>query len=501
MSIHHPHPSSPGRGLVCVAAMSVMSLMSTWTLVFFYLLLYITQLSFTWIYMFAFIGRCMRMSVASLLICTNQTLYAYTRIVDSTYNIRSGEYIHATLESNDPRTTVYTIGILFGRSFKPDMSGRRLAAVSEPNILTLRISYNDSSPGVSVTELETGMWDAGSGLSVDRIFNESSVGQVNFDRETSLVASLRVNLSIASTRSAWDGCDTTEVMQFASQAAARDGIDTRMFAHVEYVLPYDFGSTCDFVELSTSGCSVPDETATECAVILRGWDVVTRARGLGYNYGMLRAGGCGLATRECSVADAGTGFDATAIMGASNTVVGLGGFIAPNRMNMGWLRRVSRVSGDGKVAIRALASQSSVDDAAIVIPCTCPVHAAMGDSCIVVLSYRSPVGIDATIDGSFARSVSVHVASATGRSETALVSILREGESHVLLTGKVLFVCVTGSDTAVVAFGDKKLTWVDACNPRERESVAVIVVIAVFGLVLVFVLIFLAGSYFRRRNL
>jgi len=443
----------------------------------------------------------MRMSVASLLICTNTTKYAYTRIADSTYNIRSGEYIHATLESNDPRTNVYTIGILFGRSFKPDMTGRRLAAVSEPNMLTLRISYNDSSPGVSETELETGMWDAGSGLSVHRIFNESSFGQVTFDRETSLVASLRVNLSIASTRSAWDGCDTTEVMQFAGQAAARVGIDTSMFAHVEYVLPYDFGSTCDFVELSTTGCSVPDETATECAVILRGWDVVTRARGLGYNFGMLRAGGCGLATGECSVADAGTGFDATAIMGASNTVVGLGGFIAPNRVHMGWLPRVSRLSGDGKFAIRALASRSLVDDGAIVIPCTCPPNAAMGDSCMTVVSYRSPVGIDANIARSFANSVSVHLASVTGRSETALVSSLREGESHILLTGKVLFVCVTGSEIAVVAFGDKKSTWVDACNPREREPVAVTVVIIICGLVLVVVLIFLAGRYYRRRNM
>ena len=431
----------------------------------------------------------MRTSVASLLMCQNETRFMYTRISDSTYNIKSSEYIHAVLEISDPPTTVYTIGILFGRSFKKDMSGRRLAVVAAPNVLTLKIGYNDSTPAASETELETGLW-GGSVLSVDRIFHDSSFGQVQFDRDASLVASIRLNQSIESTRlSPDDGCDTSAVLQSAGQAAFNMGIDTRLFTHVEYILPSDFGSTCDSVtgsSMSAIGCYVPGGMSDECFVILRSGSVFSRARGFGHNFGLLRAGGCALVPGVCSVSDAVNFSDASAIMGASNTVLGLGGFIAPNRIKMGWLDRVSHVSGDGQFAIGALAVWPSVNDGALIVPCNCPLHSSMGDSCITVVSYRSPTGIDENITDIFRHSVSVHLASATGHSETALLVSLYEGESYLLASGKVVFVCETGRDRAVVAIGGTASKWVDVCVHREPVATTVIVCVVAFVVLVAF---------------
>lgn len=436
--------------------------------------------------MFGFVGRCMKMSVATLLMCQNDTKFVYTTIADSIYNIKSGEYIHATLEQSESNVNAYTIGILFARSFKRDMSGRRLNQLISSNVLTLRVTYTNSEPRATAAELNDGFWNDTHTRSVNSIFYESSYGELEFNKNTSRVATVHLNASIETTRI---GCDTNQMFALAGPAAIAAGIDTSAFTHIQYILPQNYGSTCDWDGLSAIGCSVPGEFIFDnCFAVFRSSTVFTRAHELGHNFGMLHAAGCGLRSGECTSAASTTYGDATAIMGGASNQNRTGGFIAPNRINMGWIGNTTNGSQDGRFTIGALSTWPSTYNTAIRIPCVCPVSAQMGDSCEIIVSYRVPTRVDSSIMDAFAYTVSVHLKS-TEISNTLLITSLGLGDSYKLLTGKVLFVCDTSDAHTLVFIGEESALSTACDDPGLNEAAIIIgvlaaVIVSVFGTML-----------------
>lgn len=431
--------------------------------------------------MFAFIGRCMQMSIASMIMCRNET-NLYTTIIDSVHNIKSGEYIHATLEQPDARFRKYNIGILFSRSFKKDMSvpGRRLNTMIRSNVLTLRIAYTDSEPASTPEELHDGFWNDTRKRSVSSIFHESSYGKAPFDEETSVVATVHLNASIESTHTG--GCDIEPMFELAVPAVTEAGIDFSDFTHIQYILPPNYGSTCNWEGLSLTACSIPGEYIFEnCFSVLRNATVFARAHELGHNFGMFHAAGCGLAQGECLSLSSTPYGDATAIMGGAHNGDQTGGFIAPNRINMGWMDNITDGSLDGTYEISALSEWPSPENAAIRIPIACPVSAQMGNACEIIVSYRTPTRIDSAIADIFDYTISVHLKSATELGITLLLISLRLGDSYQLPNGKVLFVCETYTDGATIVLG-KDGDFKAVCDAAATDSTAIIigVVAAVF---------------------
>jgi hypothetical protein len=262
----------------------------------------------------------------------------------------------------------------------------------------------------------------------------------------------------------------------AGPAAIAANIDVTAFTHIQYIVPLDFGSTCDWAGFSAIGCSIPGGFLFDnCFAVIRNATVFTRAHELGHNFGMLHAAGCGLIEGECTT-DLSTPYgDASAIMGGAQNHYQTGGFIAPNRINMGWMSNITDGSQDGRFAIRALAAWPSPKNAAISIPCVCPVSSQIfGESCELIVSYRAPTGIDSTIMDMFAYTISIHLKSATELSTTLLITSLGLGDSYNLNNGKVLFVCETYVDSAIVVIG-KDGDLKAACDAEAMNPAAIII--------------------------
>ena len=123
---------------------------------------------------------CMRMSFANMLLCENGT--AYIRIVDSTFGIRSGQYINCTISRIDEYSFrienlfVYQASHGTTNCHSRSAHGRGMTeyGVTNRTVLTLRISYLDAQPFVGVNVLDNQMWM--NDLSVSSIFTNSSYG-------------------------------------------------------------------------------------------------------------------------------------------------------------------------------------------------------------------------------------------------------------------------------------------------------------------------------------
>jgi len=425
--------------------------------------------------MIRFVGRCVKISISALLLCQNETRFIYTTIADSVHDIQTGEYIRAALDPVNAKVNTYTIGILFSRSFRQGVpvTGRRLNDMITANVLTLRVAYNNSEPTATEVDLSDGFWDDTRNRSVNTIFYESSYGELQFNKETSLVATVHLNASIESTHIG--ACDIGPMFALVVPVALAAGIDVRAFTHIQYVIPIDYGSACDWLGLSAIGCSVPGGFLFEnCFAVLRNPTVFARAHELGHNFGMLHATGCGLRRGECIDLSSTAYGDASAIMGGASNPDRVGGFIAPYRINMGWMGNITDGSRNGRFAISALATWPSPDDAAVRIPYTCPASLQLGDSCEIILSYRVPTRVDSTIMDVFAYTVSVHLKSATKRSNTLLLISLGRGESYTLLTGKLIVVCETWGSRADVVIGDAG-GFGASCDETEVDSVPIII--------------------------
>ena len=401
--------------------------------------------------MFPFAGQCTRMSIASMLMCTNSTKFAYTRIIDTAFQIDSGEYINATLVQMQRGSTAYTIESILTRSFRSrTVSHRRLGEIHR-NILTLRVAYANSLQSYSEQQLHEGMWGGGVNRSVNNIFYESSFGKVTFTRNASETKTIVIQPSSYFESIRASGCNI-DLLLYATNIAAyrQSNVNLSSFSHVEYIIPLDFGATCA-VEIG-DGIAPIQCHMYECFTVIRSPTVYTRAHELGHNFGLNHAYGCGPGRGRCSSARMLEYGDATAIMGGMFSRDTTGGFIAPNRMNLGWVGNITDGAGDGRFEIGALASWPSDTPHIVRVPSPCPslYEILTGDECEILLSYRAPVGIDVDIrGGSYSQTVSVHIQSPTVRKTLLLVS-LNLGDSYPMPTGQVVSVIATATTHAVV---------------------------------------------------
>lgn len=400
--------------------------------------------------MINFIGQCTRMSIASLLMCRNSTKFSYTRIIDTTFTIDSSEYINATLAYAMNGSTAYTIHSLLSRSFQPNEVGIRRLSELPINILTLRVAYENSSHAYSEQQLQEGMW-GNVNRSVNNILYESSYGTLTFTRNTSQTKTIILQSSNYLDSIRTNGCNIDILLYAANMAAYRESkIDLYSFSHIEYIIPSDFGTTCDS-EIG-DGVGAIQCSMYECFTVIRSPTVFTRAHEIGHNVGFKHAYGCGLERGECSSLRALEYGDATAIMGGMVSRDTTGGFIAPNRMNAGWLGNITDGAADGRFNIGALASWQTDTSHVVRVTGRCPPvpEIFIGDDCEILLSYRAPVGIDVDIiDGPYSLTVSVHIQSINVRKTLLLVS-LRAGDSYQLSTGRVVSVIETNPTHAVV---------------------------------------------------
>ena len=133
---------------------------------------------------------CMRMSFANMLMCENGT--SYITIFDSTFDIRSGQYINGTISQIDEYS--FRIDNLFvyqathekANDNSHSTHGRGMGMIefgvnasngrgmTNRTVLTLHISYLDAQPLVDVEVLNNQMWM--NDLSVSSIFTNSSYG-------------------------------------------------------------------------------------------------------------------------------------------------------------------------------------------------------------------------------------------------------------------------------------------------------------------------------------
>lgn len=443
----------------------------------------------------------MKMSVPSLLICQNDTKFVYTNIIDTNYKIRSGEYIHATLEQSVAKTNSYEIDVLFGRSFKKDMTRRQMSTAHSPTILTLRMSYADAEPGATEIDLNQGLWGDFNTItqprSVNRIFHESSYGQFQFQQNGSFVATVFINESITgSSNNIGTQCSISTILQQGNQAATEANIDTQAFSNIEYIIPTELATRCGLTDMTSEGCAIPGVPISECITIAHISSVSSRSRLFGSHFGLMDATGCGLTEGECTSPYAHG--DASAIMGGAGHVDHTGGFIAPNRISMDWIGDITDSPGDGRLVVRALAiwpSRNNASSAAIRFPCACPSGPYyIGDACSMIISYRTPTGIDSHMMNALWNTVYIHITSESGPSETVLHNTLRLGDSYRLDTGKVIVVCNTQLTNALVYIGDD-ISIFDACPHAPATNILAPVIIGV--IVIIAALILLAKAFTR----
>ena len=451
--------------------------------------------------MFGFAGQCVRMSIASMLVCKNATKFAYTTITDTSFKIKSGEYIHATLTETVALSQIYKIDILFARSFRPDMmNGRRLSEL-HTNILTLRVAYANSSSMYSEMELSEGIW-GNSHRSVQSVFYESSYGAIKFLKNMSDIRTIVLETSAELTYIRTNGCFIQRLLGMVDkEATLGSNIDLETFSHIEYIIPRDYGSTCESDVGEGAGSTMC--TKPNCFTFIRSPTVYTRLHELGHNYNLNHAYGCGLNRSACSTANMLEYGDATAIMGGRFSRDTTGGFIAPNRINVGWLNNITEFEADGRFEIGALAAWPSEKPHVIRIPTTCPspIGIFIGDACEIIMSYRVPTGIDVDIrEAYYSGTVSIHIQAVKKEfeqaSNTLLLVSLGKGESFRISTGQMIFVSEAHQTHTVVTVCHPS-SIAEYCTTSQLQVVW-IVVIAVLAAVTV--LVVCIAVKFRNRS-
>jgi len=438
--------------------------------------------------MFGFIGKCMQTSIVHLLMCTNSSKFRITSIRDDQFNIKSGEYIHATLEPITPGSKTYGIEVLFGRSFKPDMTRRRLSEI-HVNTLTLLVEITNSNLTHNETQTYDDMWSR-SYRSVSSIFNESSYGAVKFQENISETRTI----SITPYASQNTGCNIADISKDLIERASIEADNytpVLTFSRVEFVIHRDFGAICDNVipeGLGTIACRAGDF----CYSVIRKNTVFTRAHELGHTFGMGHAYGCQPVLGACaSPFEYG---DMTSLMGggsSGNTRKTTGGFAAPDRITAGWLgdlhiTNIADSATDRRFEVGALSVWPSEKPHAIRFPSRCQsVGIFTGDNCETILSYRVPVGVDNDIrGGGYSSTVSVHIWQPNQNTTTLLVANLNQAESYQVNAGQVVFVSETFSTHAVITVCRPNSANTDSCGAPQTKSPDLIIMWVIIGVVI-----------------
>jgi uncharacterized membrane protein len=270
---------------------------------------------------------------------------------------------------------------------------------SDQRTLVMVANFNDASVSCSNSAINDAMFADPSGLSVNALYTNNSVGQVSLSGE--VVGPFRLNANSA------EACDLTAWADAADAAASANGIDVSSYARKMYVMPPNM---CPGAGFGTVGGAPSAAWVFTCH--LNG----VYAHEVGHNLGMDHAA---TPTTEYGDTTDPMSFGSDALPGVN----------APHRQELNWLgaNDIQVVSSDGWYDVAPLALDPWVATAprAIVI-------AKADTQEKYYLSYRLPQGFDNFIDSSSYTRLSIHRYKGDGSSsKTFLLAALADGESFV----------------------------------------------------------------------
>lgn len=279
-----------------------------------------------------------------------------------------------------------------------------LASAATPTVsgdqktIVLVANFQDATVSCPVQDIEDTMFTDPNGKSVDELYRETSLGNLQFTGE--------VAGPFAITSRITDNCNISAWADAADSKAIASGINLSNFTRKVYVLPSNNG--CGHTGIANVGgsssrawifrCDMPDVFAHE----------------LGHNLGMRHAGS---ASSEYG--------DFSDVMGYSN--VGLRQINGPHQEQMGWRspEAIIEVTGDGvfDIAPLELDALSTIDPQVLKIrkPDTGEYY---------YLSYRQRTGFDSNIPAGFTTGINIH-RFAEGAAHTHLINALADGGSFV----------------------------------------------------------------------
>lgn len=272
------------------------------------------------------------------------------------------------------------------------------AAVSgDQRTLVLVANFQDANVACSVSTIQQTMFTDTNNKSVDDLYRENSFGQLSFSGDVQGA----YTIPYATT----SPCDYYAWANAAEAAAQSSGIDVSSYPRRVYVLPST--NSCGYSGLGTVGGSPSKAWIFRCDLK----DIF--AHEVGHN---ISAGHAATPTAEYG--------DTSDIMGYSG--IGLRHMNAPHKAAMGWLPtgQVQTVTTDGTYRIAPLAVNPADTIAPQALKITKP---DTGE--YYYISYRTPVGFDASLSSTYSNRVNVHRYVGAGSSLTYFLQGLADGGS------------------------------------------------------------------------
>ena len=282
--------------------------------------------------------------------------------------------------------------------------------------LVMVANFRDATVTCSIACITDTMFTNVNGLSVANLYLTDSRGSVSLSGE--VVGPYGLNVAAA------DPCDLGEWAAAADAQASAAGIDVSGYQHKVYVLPST--NTCTAAGYGTVGGS------PSSAWIFKADTAGVFAHELGHNLGMDHA------STPTSEYD-----DSTDPMAMATWM--LHGVNAPHRHQLNWLG-VSSLLSVSQAGLYSLAPLA-MDPAAVSTPQVLLI-AKPDTQEYYYLSYRTPIGFDNYIDGSFFNRLSVHRYKGDGSStRTFRLAGLADGEQFVDAINGVTITLVSHDDT------------------------------------------------------
>ena len=265
--------------------------------------------------------------------------------------------------------------------------------------IVLVADFNDTAVSCPTLDIEDSLFTDPNQQSVNHLYRETSLNQVQFSG--AVAGPYAINYTST------DTCNVSAWAQAAEAQALASGINLEEYNRKVYVLPKQ--NSCGYVGLSTIGgnpsrawifrCDMPDVFAHE----------------LGHSLGMGHAGN---ATGEYN--------DTSDIMGFSGP--GLRQINGPHQEQMGWRdpQQISEINADGIYDIAPLELDVASSSAPQLLKIRKP-----DTSEWYYLSFRQPIGFDASLSNTYLSGLSIHRHAGNGStSKTVWIETLVDGKNY-----------------------------------------------------------------------